>query len=84
MVLGDQKMLNDLQMCQQYLSTTVENRATLEKSKERNISGVKTGDKSEKTEKQAKLPKGFKLENKWYPPKIYKIPDLFYVLPLYS
>ena len=28
-VLGDPKMMNDFQMCQQYLSTTVENRATL-------------------------------------------------------
>ena len=56
-------------MCQQYLSTTV-----LEKSKERNISGVKSGEKAEKEEKhQGKLPKGFKLENKWYPPKIFKL-----------
>jgi hypothetical protein len=36
-VLGDLKMLNDFQKCQQYLSMTVENRATLEKSKEMNI-----------------------------------------------
>ncbi len=70
-VLGDLKMLNDFQKCQQYLSTTVENRATLEKSKERNISGVKSsGDKSEK---KGKLPKGFKLENKWYPPRIFRL-----------
>ena len=40
-VLGDPKMMNDFQMSQQYLSTTVENMATLEKSKERNISEVK-------------------------------------------
>ena len=46
-VLGDPKMLNDFQMCQQYLSTTVVNRATHEKSKERNISGVKSGEKSD-------------------------------------
>jgi hypothetical protein len=72
-VLGDPKMLNDFQMCQQYLSTTVENRATLERSKERNISGVKSGDKSDKVEKGGKLPKGFKLENKWYPPKIFRL-----------
>ena len=72
-VLGDLKMLNDFQKCQQYLSTTVENRATLEKSKERNISGVKSsGDKSEKKDK-GKLPKGFKLENKWYPPRIFRL-----------
>jgi hypothetical protein len=72
-VLGDPKMLNDFQiLCQQYLSTTVENRATLDKSKERNISGVKSNKKSEKGEKGGKLPKGFKLENKWYPPKIFK------------
>jgi hypothetical protein len=32
-VLGDTKLLNDFQACHQYLSTTVENRATLEKSK---------------------------------------------------
>jgi hypothetical protein len=70
-VLGDPKMLNNFQICQQYLSTTVENMATLEKSKERNIWGVKSGEKSEKGEKhQGKLPKGFKLENKCYPPKI--------------
>jgi hypothetical protein len=31
-VLGNLKMLNDFQKCQQYFSTTVENRATLEKS----------------------------------------------------
>ncbi len=51
-VLGDPRMLNDFQMCQQYLSTTVENRATLEKSKERNISGIKSSDKSEKKAKE--------------------------------
>ena len=73
-VLGDPKMLNDFQMCQQYLSTTVENRATLEKSKERNVSGVKTSDgKTDKKGKGDKLPKGFKLENKWYPPKIFRL-----------
>ena len=72
-VLGDPKMLNNFQMCQQYLSTTVENRATLDKSKERKISGVKSNKKSEKGEKGGKLPKGFKLENKWYPPKISKL-----------
>jgi hypothetical protein len=33
------------------------------------------GDKSEKSNKKAsgKLPKGFKLENKWYPPKIFRL-----------
>ena len=72
-VLGDPNMLNDFQRCQQYLSTTVENRATLEKSKERDILGVKRVEKSEKAEKQGKLPKGFELENKWYPPKIFKL-----------
>ena len=73
-VLGDLKMLNDFQKCQQYLSTTVENRATLEKSKERNISGMKSG--GDKSDKKAKgggnLPKGFVLENKWYPPRIFR------------
>lgn len=39
-VLGDTKLLNDFQAYQQYLSTTVEIRATLEKSKKRNIAGV--------------------------------------------
>jgi hypothetical protein len=72
-VLVDPKMLNDFQRCQQYLSTTVENKATLEKSKERNISGVKSGEKSEKAERRGKLPKRFKLENKWYPPKIFRL-----------
>lgn len=72
-VLGDPRMLNDFQTCQQYLSTTVENRATLEKSKERNISGVKSSDKSDKKTKGDKLPKGFKLENKWYPPRIFRL-----------
>jgi hypothetical protein len=33
-VLGDPRMLNNFQTCQQYPSTTVENRATLEKSKD--------------------------------------------------
>lgn len=74
-VLGDPKMLNDFQACQQYLSTTVENRATLEKSKERNISGLKSStDKSDKKKgDKGKLPKGFKLENKWYPPRIFRL-----------
>jgi hypothetical protein len=72
-VLGNPRMLNDFHTCQQYLSTTVENRATLEKSKERNISGVRSSDKSEKKAKGDKLPKGFKLENKWYPPKIVRL-----------
>lgn len=73
-VLGDMKLLNDFQLCQQYLSTTVENRATLERSKERNISGMKSGgDKPDQKGKGAKLPMNFKLENKWYPPKIYRL-----------
>ena len=72
-VLGDPRMLTDFQACQQYLSTIVKNRATLEKSKERNISGVKSGEKSEKKAKGDKLPKGFKLENKWYQPKIFRL-----------
>ena len=72
-VLGDPKMLNDFQACQQHLSTTVENRATLERSKERNISGVRSGEKTDKTSKAGKLPKGFKLENKYYPPKIFRL-----------
>jgi hypothetical protein len=73
-VLGDVKLLNDFQLCQQYLSTTVENRATLKKSKERNICGLKSGsDKSDLKLKSAKLPKNLKLENKWYPPKIYRL-----------
>ena len=74
-VLGDTKMLNDFQMCQQYLSTTVANRATLEKSKDRNISGVRsTGDKPGGGKKDTgKLPKNFKLENKYYPPRIYRL-----------
>jgi hypothetical protein len=74
-VLGDPKLLNDFQACQQYLSTTVENRATLEKSKERNISGVTKGDEGSgggKKEKK-KLPKNFKLENKYYPPGVYRL-----------
>ncbi len=74
-VLGDVKLLlNDFQLCQQCLSTTVENRTTLEKNKERNISGLKSGsDKSDTKSKGAKLPKNFKLENKWYPSKIYRL-----------
>jgi hypothetical protein len=74
-VLGDPKLLNDFQACQQYLSTTVENRATLEKSKERNISGVAKGDEGSgggKKEKK-KLPKNFKLENKYYSPGVYRL-----------
>jgi hypothetical protein len=76
-VLGDPKMLNDFQACQQYLSTTIENRATLEKSKERDISGLKSStDKSDKKKgDKGKLPKGFKLENKWYPPRIFRLPS---------
>jgi hypothetical protein len=67
-VLGDVKLLNDFQLYQQYLSTTVENRATLEKSKERNISAFKNGgDKPDQKGRGGKLPKNFKLENKRYP-----------------
>jgi hypothetical protein len=67
-VLGDVKLLNNFQLCQQYLSTTVKNRATLEKSKERNTSGLKSGsDELDSKFKGGKLPKNFKLENKWYP-----------------
>ena len=69
-VLGDTKLLNDFQACQQYLSTTVENRATLEKSKERNISGISKSEGGG-SKKEKKLPKNFKLENKWYPPSIF-------------
>ena len=72
-VLGDTKLLNDFQACQQYLSTTVENRATLEKSKERNISGVKSEEAGQKKAKAKKLPKNFKLENKYYPPGVYRL-----------
>jgi hypothetical protein len=71
-VLGNVKLLNAFQLCQQYLSTPIGNRATLEKSKERDISGLKSGaDKPNQKGKGGKLPKNFKLENKWYPPKIY-------------
>ena len=51
------------------------NSATLEKSKDRNISGVKSaGDKSSGAKKdKGKLPKNFKLENKYYPPRIYRL-----------
>ena len=68
-VLSNTKMLNDFQMCQQYLSTTVENRATLEKSKDRNISGVwSTGNKTKGGKKDTgKLPKNFNLKNKTTP-----------------
>jgi hypothetical protein len=48
------------------------NRATLEKSKEGNISSIKSGDKANKKLK-GKLPKGFKLENKGYPPKVFNL-----------
>ncbi len=73
-MLGDVKLLNDFKLCQQYLSTTVENCATLEKSKERNISGLKSGsNKLDTKSKGAKIPKNFKLENKWYPPKIHRL-----------
>ncbi|KAI2502906.1 hypothetical protein MHU86_11575 [Fragilaria crotonensis] len=53
-VLGDPKLLNNFQACQQYLSTTVENRATLERSKERNISGVKSDQLKEWGDKKGK------------------------------
>ena len=70
-VLGDPKLLEDFQACQQYLTTMVENRATLDKSKERNISSIKSEGDGKKEKK--KLPKGFKLENKWYPPSVYRL-----------
>jgi hypothetical protein len=61
MVLGNPKLVNDFQACQQYLSTTDENRATFKRSKKRNISGVKNSDKGSMFDKgEGKLPKGFK------------------------
>ena len=68
-------MLYDFQTCQQYLSTAVENRAMLEKSKDRNISGIKsTAGKSGRGKKgTAKLPTNFKLENKYYPPRMFRL-----------
>jgi hypothetical protein len=51
----------------------MENRATLQRSKEENISGAMSGKKGNKAEKGAKLLKGLKLENKWYPPKIFRL-----------
>lgn len=77
-VLGDTHYMNDFQACQQYLSTTVENRGTLDKSKDkRSISAVNTQDgggrRSAGGAGTAKLPKGFKLENKWYPKKIFNL-----------
>ncbi len=71
-VLGNTKLLNDFQACQQYLSTTVKNCATLKKSKERNISGISKSEGGG-SKKEKKLPKNFKLENKWYPPSIFKL-----------
>jgi hypothetical protein len=50
------------------LSTTVEKQATLEKGKERNISGLKSGaDKPDQKAQGGNFSKNFKLENKWYP-----------------
>lgn len=75
-VLGDPRLLNDFNACQQYLSTTVMNRLSL--------SGARPGQRgvsSTSTEKNGgrrggagkKLPKNFKLEDKWYPPSIFKL-----------
>ncbi|KAI2507089.1 hypothetical protein MHU86_7358 [Fragilaria crotonensis] len=62
-VLGNLRVLHDVQMCLQYLSTTVENRATLRRAR----IGI-SGDKSSGTKKdKGKLPKSFKLKNKYYP-----------------
>jgi hypothetical protein len=75
-VLGNPALLTDFQACQQYLATTVENRATLDKSKERNISGLSTakgGKDKDKKKSGGKLPKNFKLENKFYPPHVYRL-----------
>jgi len=77
-VLGDTNYMNDFQACQQYLSTTVENRGTLDKSKDqrRGVAAVHTQDGGGKRSGGAgsgKLPKGFKLENKWYPKKVFNL-----------
>lgn len=43
-----------------------------EKDKEeRNISGIKSGEKNDKAEKGGKLPKGFKVDSKWYPKRSF-------------
>ena len=65
-VLGNLRVLHDVQMCLQYLSTTVENQATLRRAR----IGI-SGDKSSGTKKEkGKLPKSFKLKNKYYPPRM--------------
>ena len=53
----------------------MENRATLEKSKERNISGEKSGadESNKKKGEKGKLPKGLKLEKKRYSPRIFRL-----------
>ena len=53
----------------------MENRATLEKSKERNISGEKSGadESNKKKGEKGKRPKGLKLEKKRYSPRIFRL-----------
>jgi hypothetical protein len=72
-VLGNPRMLHDVQMCQQYLYTTVENRATLRRARIRTSQATNLAERKRSvTEKdKGKLPKkNFKLKHKYYPPRM--------------
>jgi hypothetical protein len=72
-VLGNPRMLHDVQMCQQYLSTTMENRETLRRARIRTSQATNLAEQKRSGTKKdkGKLPKNnFKLKNKYYPPRM--------------
>jgi len=72
-VLGNPRMLHDVQMCQQNLSTTMENRATLRRARIRTSQATNLAERKRSGTKKdkGKLPKkNFKLKNKYYPPRM--------------
>jgi hypothetical protein len=71
-VLGNPRMLHDVQMCQQYLSMTMENRATLRRARIRTSQATNLAERKRSGTKKdkGKLPmKNFTLKNKYYPPQ---------------
>lgn len=80
-VLGDPTKLSDFEACQQFLSTSVENRENLGATP-RGIASMERhggsgsgggGGKNGKNGSQKKLPKNFKLEDKFYPKSTFHL-----------
>jgi hypothetical protein len=53
-VLGNPRMLHDVQMCQQYLSTTMENRATLRRARIRTSQATNLAERKGAEQKRIK------------------------------